>query len=158
MKYFGLNKKIYKNPLLAPPEITQNDVKDKHAYESTPISFAVTATGIPKPEAQWLHNGKPIIADNRVKIVEEGDKYKLVITDVQLGDQGEYSVIVKNQLAQKIQNGVLSVTREFFFFFFRAKLIDEKTNRQLLLNFVSLSLRNLWKTPNHQRIVSYRLI
>lgn len=99
--------------LAAIPEILSEDIKDTHVYESTPISFEVTAQGIPKPEAQWLHDGKPIKADSRVKIIEDGNKYKLDITDVKLEDKGEYKVIIKNKLGEKVKQGVLSVSRKF---------------------------------------------
>ncbi|XP_037043462.1 obscurin isoform X3 [Bradysia coprophila] len=92
------------------PEISTGDIKDKHQYESCPISFEVVAQGIPKPEAQWLHNGQPMKADSRVKIVEDGNKYKLDITEVKLGDEGEYKVIIKNKLGEKAQQAVLSVS------------------------------------------------
>lgn len=94
------------------PEISTGDIKDKHQYESCPISFEVVAQGIPKPEAQWLHNGKPMKADSRIKIVEDGNKYKLDITEVKLGDEGEYKVIIKNKLGEKAQQAVLSVSRK----------------------------------------------
>lgn len=73
----------------------------------------MVAQGIPKPEAQWLHNNKPMKADSRIKIVEEGNKYKLDITEVKLGDEGEYKVIIKNKLGEKAQQAVLSVSRKY---------------------------------------------
>lgn len=107
--------------LAAIPEILSEDIKDTHVYESTPISFEVTAQGIPKPEAQWLHDGKPIKADSRVKIIEDGNKYKLDITDVKLEDKGEYKVIIKNKLGEKVKQGVLSVSRKCLQLVFRIK-------------------------------------
>lgn len=72
----------------------------------------MVAQGIPKPEAQWLHNDKPIKADDRVKIIEDGNKYKLEIAEVKLGDEGNYKVIIKNKLGEKAQQAVLDVTRK----------------------------------------------
>lgn len=72
----------------------------------------MTAQGIPKPEATWLHDGKPLKADGRIKIIEQGDLYKLDITDVRLDDKGEYKVIIKNQLGEQQRQGVLSVSRK----------------------------------------------
>ena len=51
-------------------------------------------------------------ADSRVKIVEDGNKYKLDITEVKLGDEGEYKVIIKNKLGEKAQQAILSVSRK----------------------------------------------
>lgn len=121
----------------APPEVSNIDIKDKHVYESCPISFEITATGIPKPEAQWLHNGKPISPDGRVKIIQEGDKYKLEIKDSQLGDAGEYSVVIKNQLAQKTHQGVLSVSpvAEYRKPIIKKQLEDTKSPKDKQLSF-----------------------
>lgn len=116
---------LYRLIRLALPEISTGDIKDKHQYESCPISFEVVAQGIPKPEAQWLHNGKPMKADSRVKIVEEGNKYKLDITEVKLGDEGEYKVIIKNKLGEKAQQAVLSVSRKCIYFFIVRKATDD---------------------------------
>lgn len=101
---------------IAIPEILSSDIKDQHQYESCPISFEVTAQGIPKPEAQWLLNDKPIKADDHVKIVEDGNKYKLEIAEVKLSDKGNYRVIIKNKLGEKEQQAVLDVSRELFHF------------------------------------------
>lgn len=92
----------------------KEDLKDTLVFESTPIAFEVTAQGIPKPEAQWLHDGKPVKGDSRVKITEEGDKYKIDITDVKMEDKGEYKVIIKNKIGEKSKQAVLSVTRKLF--------------------------------------------
>jgi len=83
----------------------------------------VEAHGTPKPEAIWYHNGVPLKADNRIKIIEEGDKYKLLITEVKLGDEGEYSVVVKNKLGEKKQTAILSVSRKFFVYLLLINLI-----------------------------------
>lgn len=102
------------NPPPALPEILQDNLKETHQYESCPISFEVTAKGIPKPEATWLHDGKPLKADGRIKIVETGDLYRLDITEVKLEDKGEYKVIVKNHQGEQVRQGVLSVSRKYF--------------------------------------------
>lgn len=95
------------------PEILQDNFKESHQYESCPISFECTAQGIPKPEATWLHNGQPLKADARIKIIEQGELYKLDITEVKLEDKGEYKVIIKNQLGEQQRSGVLSVSRKY---------------------------------------------
>lgn len=94
------------------PEIQQDNLKETHQFESCPITFEVVATGIPKPEATWLHDGKPLKADGRIKIVETGDLYKLDITDVKLEDKGAYKLILKNAQGEQMRQGVLSVSRK----------------------------------------------
>ena len=96
------------------PEIIDgSDIKDKHQFESCPISFEVTAQGIPKPEAQWLHNGKPVKPEgDRVRLIEDGKLFKLEINEVKLADAGDYKIVIKNKLGEKSQQAILSVSRE----------------------------------------------
>lgn len=96
------------------PEILASDIEDKHVYESCPISFEVTAQGIPRPEAQWLHNGNPIKADSRVKVIDDGKLYKLDITEAKLEDAGAYQIIVKNKVGEQTRKAQLSVSRKDF--------------------------------------------
>lgn len=83
-------------------------------YESCPISFEVTAQGIPEPDAQWLHNGKPIKSDERVKVIQDGNLYKLDIIEAKLGDAGSYQVNITNKLGEEIRKAELNVSREYF--------------------------------------------
>lgn len=88
-------------------------MKDKTQYESLPISFEVKANGVPKPEAQWFINDKPIKADGtRVKIIDENGVYKLDIKEVKLEDEGTFKVVIKNKLGEKSATAKLSVTRK----------------------------------------------
>lgn len=98
---------------LALPEILASDFSNKRVYESTPVSFEVTAQGIPKPEAEWFHNGKPLKADDHVKLTEEGDKYKLSIAETKLSDEGTFKVVIKNKLGEVSKQADLSVMRKF---------------------------------------------
>lgn len=47
-----------------------------------------------------------------MKIIQDDKKYKLEITEVKLGDEGTYKVIVKNKLGEKVQQAVLEVSRK----------------------------------------------
>lgn len=76
----------------------------------------MVAQGVPKPEVQWLHNGKPVKADDRIKITEDGNIYKIELTEVKLGDEGTYKAIVKNKLGEKAQQAVLEVSRMYLFY------------------------------------------
>lgn len=75
----------------------------------------MTAQGIPKPDAQWLHSGKPIKADDRVKIIQDGNLYKVDITEAKLGDAGTYQVSITNKLGEEVRKAELSVSRKFEF-------------------------------------------
>lgn len=99
--------------ILAVPEILSSDIKDHTVYESLPISYEVTARGIPDPEAQWVHEGKPIKEEpGRVKITQIGDKFKLEIKEVKMEDMGEMKVVVKNKLGEAIETAKLNVIRK----------------------------------------------
>lgn len=47
-----------------------------------------------------------------MKILQDGNKYKLEIAEVKLGDEGTYKVIVKNKLGEQALQAVLDVSRE----------------------------------------------
>lgn len=97
------------------PEILASDLKDQKVYESTPVSFEVIAQGIPKPEATWTLNGKPLKADDHFDIVEDGLRYKLSIADVKLSDAGNFQVVIKNKLGELSKQCELGVMRKFYF-------------------------------------------
>lgn len=94
------------------PEILASDLKDQSVYESTPISFEVIAQGIPKPEAQWTLNGKPLKDDEHYRIINDDLKYKLSIADVKLSDAGQFQVVIKNLLAESSKQCTLNVMRK----------------------------------------------
>lgn len=78
-----------------------------------PISYEVRARGIPDPEAHWMHEGTEIKPEaGRVKITQDGDKFKLDIKEVKLEDMGEIKVIVKNKEGQTAEAATLKVIRK----------------------------------------------
>lgn len=95
------------------PEILASDLKDQSVYESTPISFEVIAQGIPKLDAQWTLNDKPLKADDHYSITEDGLRYKLSIADVKLDDAGTFKLVVKNKLGELSKQCKLSVMRKY---------------------------------------------
>lgn len=48
--------------------------------------------GVPKPTVKYLKNGKEIKKSERVKFVEEGDKYSLVIQKTSIKDTGKIRI------------------------------------------------------------------
>lgn len=103
---------ISQTQYIAFPEILASDLKDQSVYESTPVSFEVIAQGIPKPEAQWTLNGKPLKSDDHYNTTEDGPRYKLSIADVRLADAGTFKVLIKNKLGELPKQCELSVMRE----------------------------------------------
>ncbi|XP_032570248.1 obscurin isoform X7 [Drosophila sechellia] len=94
----------------AVPEIVHVDVFQQHSYESVPLKYEVIATGIPKPEAIWYHEGKPITPDKHTAITVDGDHYKLEVQSLDLVDAGEYKVVVQNKVGEKSHQGELSLS------------------------------------------------
>lgn len=91
-----------------------SDFTNKRVYETTPVSFEVTAIGIPKPDAEWYHNDKLVKPDDHFKITVEGDKYKLSIASTKLDDAGVWKVVIKNQLGEVSKQAELTVLRECY--------------------------------------------
>lgn len=108
--FVGESTSACKVGVLTPPKIVHADIFEKHSFESVPLKYEVIASGIPAPEATWYHNGQPIQSDNRKSVEVDGNKYKLVISSLDLKDAGEYKVVLKNKAGEQSQKGVLSLS------------------------------------------------
>ncbi|XP_070068460.1 obscurin isoform X3 [Drosophila takahashii] len=108
--FIGETTSTCKVAVLTVPEIVHVDVFQQHSYESVPLKYEVIATGIPKPEAIWYHDGKPITADKHTAITVDGDHYKLEVQSLDLVDAGEYRVVVQNKCGEKSHQGDLSLS------------------------------------------------
>lgn len=145
-KKIKFNSDVHKNAAF--PEILASDLKDQSVYESCPVSFEIIAQGIPKLDAQWTLNDKPLKADEHFDITEDGLKYKLSIADVKLTDAGQFKVVVKNKLGELSKECKLNVMRKyidksmcfslnemstvmqiFFFWFLSIKLLPNIANQ-----------------------------
>ncbi|XP_058987901.1 cell adhesion molecule Dscam2 [Musca domestica] len=73
------------------PQVQTVDV-DKDAQ------FQCIVTGHPVHDVNWLHDGKPILRDNRVEILS--DPPRLIIKKVQKDDPGMYQCFVSNEWEQ----------------------------------------------------------
>lgn len=102
-----------KHNQIAFPEILASDLKDQSVYESTPVKFEIVAQGIPKLEAQWTLNDKPLKPDDHYNITNDGLKYTLEIADVKLSDAGQFKVAVKNKLGEQSKQCELKVMRKY---------------------------------------------
>lgn len=73
------------------PQVQTIDV-DKNA------EFLCIISGSPIDKVLWMHNGKPLINDNRIEI--HVDTHRLVIKKIQKEDQGMYQCFVTNEWEQ----------------------------------------------------------
>lgn len=72
------------------------------------------AQGFPKPKAEWTLNGQPLTPDEHYNIVEDDLRYKLSIAEVKPTDQGQYQVLIKNQLGELSKQCKLDVMRTYY--------------------------------------------
>ncbi|XP_063617006.1 obscurin isoform X2 [Cydia splendana] len=93
----------------APPIVKDSNFKDQSVYESLPLSYSVTATGVPKPTVRWLHDGKEVKPCKRVHISNEGDVYKLEIDNLLMSDGGKWQCEISNDVGKKVLKAELSV-------------------------------------------------
>ncbi|XP_046753439.1 obscurin isoform X7 [Diprion similis] len=95
--------------LTASPEIVNSDLEDRKIFETQSTTFEIKATGVPKPEAKWFKDGKPIKISDRLKYTSSGDFFKLVLTNAQLEDAGIYQCKLSNKFGEKSLEGKLTV-------------------------------------------------
>ncbi|XP_046430790.1 obscurin isoform X6 [Neodiprion fabricii] len=91
------------------PEIVNSDLEDRKIFETQSTTFEIKATGVPKPEAKWFKDGKPIKISDRLKYTSSGDFFKLVLTNAQLEDAGVYQCKLSNKFGEKTLEGKLTV-------------------------------------------------
>ncbi|XP_045774482.1 obscurin isoform X7 [Maniola jurtina] len=96
----------------APPKLKESTLKDGHTFESLPLVYTVEASGTPKPEVRWLHEGQEVKPDGRVHITNEGDLYKLEIVAVDMKDAGKWQCEIVNDLGKQSLQAELSVSPE----------------------------------------------
>jgi hypothetical protein len=77
-----------------------------------PAELNVKLSGVPKPTIQWLKNGQPFPIDNkRIKTIEKGDIYSLIIDNTQLDDKASYTLKAINKAGEvESPNIALNVT------------------------------------------------
>ncbi|XP_045774491.1 obscurin isoform X8 [Maniola jurtina] len=95
-----------------PPKLKESTLKDGHTFESLPLVYTVEASGTPKPEVRWLHEGQEVKPDGRVHITNEGDLYKLEIVAVDMKDAGKWQCEIVNDLGKQSLQAELSVSPE----------------------------------------------
>ncbi|XP_060519331.1 obscurin isoform X9 [Cylas formicarius] len=92
----------------APPKI-KNKMEDISVHADQLLKMTAEIEGIPQPKVQFYKDGKEIKQSERVKIVQEGEQYSLVLEKTSLKDTGSYSVVATNELAQVSQFWKLDV-------------------------------------------------
>ncbi|CAH0545687.1 unnamed protein product [Brassicogethes aeneus] len=76
-------------------------LKDVTVEEGSTLHLEVDVEGCPQPTVKWLRNGREVSADARIKIsrdTQRQETYNLAVNLIKYEEQGEYEVIVTNQL------------------------------------------------------------
>lgn len=87
--------------IFKPPVFTRH-LKDVKQIKDCDARLICEVGANPKPDVQWLHNGKPIDAEDgsRYRIKNNGNTRTLIIRRLEDGDAGEYKCIAKNREGQ----------------------------------------------------------
>jgi len=99
------------------PKIKSDLQPTLNVTKNEPIVLTIQADGKPKPQVKWFKGTEEIPTNQLgVKVVEEGDTYKLIIEKAADKDQGEYSAIIQNpggQVKSKKTNVTVTKIPEF---------------------------------------------
>lgn len=82
---------------------------DRTIFETQTTHFEVEATGLPRPDAAWLKDGKPLRSGGRVRITASGESYELELSKATLEDEGVYTCVLTNKLGEETVEGYLTV-------------------------------------------------
>nr|XP_033338378.1 obscurin isoform X2 [Megalopta genalis] len=93
----------------APPHILSASLSDLTIYETQKVHFDITATGLPRPDAKWFKDGKPLRTGDRIRITATGENFNLELSKAILEDEGVYSFILTNKLGEDSAEGYLTV-------------------------------------------------
>lgn len=108
-----LRKRVDRTKLLQrPPEFTL-PLYNCTAYVGEDVRFGVTITVHPEPHVTWLKNGERINpGDDDSKYTFTSDKglYQLMIHNVDMNDDAEYSVVAHNKFGEDSCKARLTVT------------------------------------------------
>ncbi|XP_042234486.1 obscurin-like [Homarus americanus] len=93
----------------AAPQITRGLDPETEKKLNYDIAFEVRATGSPKPDARWFHNGKEIMGDDKFKMIKDEAFYILKIRKLDRKDKGKYTCELTNTSGKVSTEGELIV-------------------------------------------------
>lgn len=85
------------------------NLTDRTIFETQNTQFEVKATGLPRPDAKWLKDGKALRSGERVRITTSGESYELDLSKATLEDEGLYMCVLTNKLGEETVEGYLTV-------------------------------------------------
>ncbi|CAL7949959.1 unnamed protein product [Xylocopa violacea] len=93
----------------APPHIIKSSITDKVIYETQSVTFEVQATSLPRADAKWFKDGKPLRSGERIRITSAGERFTLELSKAILDDEGVYTCSFSNKLGEDMSEGYLTV-------------------------------------------------
>lgn len=93
----------------APPHVASTNLTDRTIFETQSTHFEVKATGLPRPDAKWMRDGKPLRAGERIRITTSGESYEMDLSKATLEDEGVYTCVLTNKLGEEIVEGYLTI-------------------------------------------------
>lgn len=87
----------------------KTNLTDRTIFETQNTKFEITATGLPRPDAAWMKDGKPLRSGERVRISTSGETYEMDLSKATLEDEGVYTCILTNKLGEETVDGYLTV-------------------------------------------------
>ncbi|XP_014485518.1 PREDICTED: muscle M-line assembly protein unc-89-like isoform X3 [Dinoponera quadriceps] len=93
----------------APPHVLSTNLTDRTIFETQNTQFEVKASGLPRPDAVWLKDGKTLRSGERVRISAAGESYEMDLSKATLEDEGVYMCVLTNKLGEETVEGYLTV-------------------------------------------------
>jgi hypothetical protein len=109
------------------PEFTMH-LEDSEAGLGKNAHFECEINSSQSLDVRFFKGTKEIFEGMKYRVTNDGLKYKLVIFNVSLDDEDEYSVKARNKAGSKISRAYLTVTSKKKFLF----LISEKKKKLLV--------------------------
>ena len=95
-------------PQREPPQITLV-LRNKTVTPGNTAKFACRYKSVTGATVEWSKDGKAIRQDTRHKLEHEGDLCLLTVLKVMESDVGEYTVVVRNEVAQSRSSASLQI-------------------------------------------------
>ena len=90
------------------PEFTKQ-LEDISCVEGDEMVLHARVIGKPIPEVTWLKSRKPIVESDNLKIVQEGDDHKLIITKASSNDAGRYKITASNKVGERFNSSSVTI-------------------------------------------------
>ncbi|XP_052746764.1 titin homolog [Bicyclus anynana] len=74
------------------------------------IALKATVVGSPAPAVEWRHDGRPVVADARVRLLAAPGRAALRVAAARRGDRGEYTVTARNAIGEDSAAFLVTVT------------------------------------------------